>query len=59
MSSSLYRTSSIFYYCIMCVVFTKGKIMTNDPQRKYTKNKIPVLGGGESATQMLISHVLN
>lgn len=45
MSSSLYRTSSIFYYCIMCVVFTKGKIMTNDPQRKYTKNKIPVLGG--------------
>lgn len=29
----------------MCVVFTKGKIMTNDPQRKYTKNKIPVLGG--------------
>lgn len=28
----------------MCVVFTKGKIMTNDPQRKYNKNKIPVLG---------------
>lgn len=29
----------------MCVVSTKGKIITNDPQRKYTKNKIPVLGG--------------
>lgn len=45
-SEVLYIEHLVYFIIASCVLFMKRKkIITNDTQRKYTKNKIPVLGG--------------